>query len=363
VTLQAVVSRLILLAGSVVTAFVVLELSMRMIYPAPVRFVYPQEMYDFDAELGHALRPGQTAFTHDRAVHVNSLGLRGAEVTPQPAPGIRRILALGDSQTFGNGLDLSDTWPRQLEQALERARADRWEVLNAGIPGTDTWQHEVLLRRLLTATHPHAVVLGLYVNDVVPRHDPRHIAASTLTNTWRKRLVYLLKRSAVVTWSYYFLLPWYARQARGSDPAEDPVLSGKNDARTERGWTQVEHSLAAMKDLCDARGVGFLLAILPRRDQVAGQHPGRAYNERALEIAKAHGIPALDLLPSLSAEYRVQRDELFIPWDGHNTGMANQVIAARLAEQLETLTAARPTLPGRTAPSVERTRQSRGSRP
>jgi hypothetical protein len=164
-----------------------------------------------------------------------------------------------------------------------------------------------------------------------------------MTNTWNKHLVYLLKRSSVVTWCYYFLVPWYGRQVRGSDSTEDTVLTGRHDTRTERGWSQVEHSLAAMKELCDARSVGFLVAILPRRDQVAGRHPGRAYNERVLAIAEKHGIPALDLLPSLSAEYRVHRNDLFIPWDGHNAGMANQVIAARIAERLASLTPGRPT--------------------
>jgi hypothetical protein len=36
-------------------------------------------------------------------------------------------------------------------------------VINAGIPGTDTWQHEILLTRFLKATNPHVVVLALYV--------------------------------------------------------------------------------------------------------------------------------------------------------------------------------------------------------
>lgn len=55
------------------------------------------------------LRPMLTAFTHDRPVRTNSLGLRDREVAPDPAPGTIRVLALGDSQTFGNGLAAPDT--------------------------------------------------------------------------------------------------------------------------------------------------------------------------------------------------------------------------------------------------------------
>ncbi|TMH88523.1 MAG: hypothetical protein E6H45_00315, partial [Betaproteobacteria bacterium] len=96
---RPVVANLVLLCGSLFVTFGILELSLRVIYPAPIRFLYPQEFYDFDAEMEHVLRPGQTAFTHDHPVRINSLGLRDREITQQPGPGALRVLALGDSQT------------------------------------------------------------------------------------------------------------------------------------------------------------------------------------------------------------------------------------------------------------------------
>jgi len=334
---RSVVAHLVLFCGSLFVAFGILELSLRAIYPAPIRFLYPQEFYDFDAEMGHVLRPGQTAFTHDQPVRINSLGLRDREITQELGPGAPRVLALGDSQTFGAGLALADTWPKQLERMLREGVASRREVevVNAGIPGTDTWQHEILLRRLLKMTNPHAVVLALYVNDVVPAYTPRRIGASAPTNSWDKQLAYLLKRSAVVTWTYYRLfVPWYTRRGGPASAIEEAVLTGKVDARAERGWQQVDQSLAAMKEVCDARGVRLLVAILPRRDQVSGIHPERAYQDRARATSEAHEIEALDLLPDLSAEYRTKGDALFIPWDGHNSSAANHVIAKRLAQRL-----------------------------
>jgi lysophospholipase L1-like esterase len=332
---RPVVTHVGLLLGSLLAAVVMLELFLRLLYSPPVRFLYPQERYDLDPEIGHALRPGQTAFTHDRQVRTNSLGLRHGEIAPEPARGTLRVLALGDSQTFGNGLDLSETWPKQLEQMLEIRGGYRWEVVNGGIPGTDTWQHEILLRRHLDTIHPQAVVLALYVNDVVPRPEPRNVDMSGQTNTSGKRLVYLLKRTSVVTWIYYRLLPrWHAWRLERGSSAEDALLAGGGNDVAERGWRQVEHSLTAMKALCDARKVMLLLAVLPRRDQVSGNNLGRAYNERVRAVAETHGIEALDLLPDLSAAYRLRGDTLFIPWDGHNSAAANHVIAAGLTPRL-----------------------------
>jgi hypothetical protein len=332
------VTKIVLLCASLLVGLGMVELSLRLLYPPPLRFLYPQESYDFDPEIGHTLRPGQTAFTHARRVRTNALGLRDHEVAPEPAPGTLRVLALGDSQTFGNGLDLADTWPKQLERLLQQHRAFRWEVINAGIPGTDTWQDEILLVRLVEATNPHVVVQALYVNDVVPRFDPRSLEASAPTNTWSKRITYLLKRSSLVTWTYHrVFLPWRAQRLQRAGSVEDAVLAGREDERAERGWRQVDCSLGNIKQLTDAQGATLLVAILPRRDQVSGDHPGRAYNERAHKVAAAHEIIALDMLPGLSEEYRVRGDALFIHWDGHNAATANHVIAEQLAPMLEAL--------------------------
>ena len=332
------VATVVLFGGSLLVAFGILEALLRAIYPPPNRFLFPQEFYDFDPETEHVLRPGQATSTHDHPVRINSLGLRDGEIEQERRPGVLRVLALGDSQTFGAGLALADTWPKQLERMLQETSSSRWEVINAGIPGTDTWQHEILLRRLLKPINPHAVVLALYVNDVVPPHSPQRARAAALSNTGSKHLVYLLKRSAVVTWIYYRLfLPWQTRRTDWASATEEAVLTGRADPRAERGWQQVQKSLGAMKELCDAGGVMLLLAILPRRDQVSGVHPGRAYQERARALAQAHRIEAIDLLPALSAEYGVKGDGLFIPWDGHNSAAANRVIAARLAQRFERL--------------------------
>src|SRR5690348_3589213 len=99
-TLRSVAACISLVCASLFAALLVLEVSLRAFYPAPIRFSYPQESYDFDAEIGHTLRPRQTAFTHDRPVQTNSLGLRDRETVSYPTSETLRVLALGDSQTF-----------------------------------------------------------------------------------------------------------------------------------------------------------------------------------------------------------------------------------------------------------------------
>jgi lysophospholipase L1-like esterase len=65
---------------------------------------------------------------------VNSAGGRGPEWPVQKPAGAVRILAVGESSTFGSANSEDQAWPALLEAAL-RAQGIQAEVLNFGIPG------------------------------------------------------------------------------------------------------------------------------------------------------------------------------------------------------------------------------------
>jgi len=332
---KRILPNLALVAISLALAGGVSELVLRARYGAPPAWTFPQESYVADAELGYWPAPDQVAFTHDHPVEINSLGLRDRDYSQLPPPGVRRLLALGDSQTFGNGLALEDTWPKHLEQQLQRGGGRvGWEVVNAGLAGSATWQQEIILKRVDDAYASHGFVVGFYVNDIVPLPGSPEISATGLTNTWSKRAAYLLKRSAVL------LAAWQARHAirawlSGERSSwEERILTGEPDSRIEAGWRQVELSLEGMKRFADERDLGFWIVALPRRDQIAGAQAGRAYQQRLAEISARLGIQLVDALPALEASYAEHGERLFVPWDGHNSSLANAVIAAELARSI-----------------------------
>ena len=80
-----------LMAMSLLFTAVVLDVALRLIYPPPIVWTYPQEYYEFDPEIAHVLRPNHEAYTHDKPVSVNSMGLRDREYDPKPARGVRRV--------------------------------------------------------------------------------------------------------------------------------------------------------------------------------------------------------------------------------------------------------------------------------
>lgn len=326
-----------LLIASVLVALVGAEWVLRARVGPPVHWRYPQEAYRCDPEVGFWLQPGQHAFTHDKRVQINSVGIRDAEFATRQSAGTQRVLAVGDSQTFGNGLELRDTWPKQLERELrQRERTAHWEVLNAGLPGSDSWQHERILKRLLDTYEADVVVLGFYVNDVSRRPgDASSLCSAVRPESWSRRVGYFLKRSAIFTalWNARRPIRAALRGDAGTD-RELRILSGETDPAIETGWREVERALAAMKASAEAEGAQLLVLVMPRSDQVAGHIAGLAYNRRIAAIAGSLEVPVVDVLEPLRRAFADQGNQLFIPWDGHNSAAANQVIGRTLADFL-----------------------------
>lgn len=325
---------LLLIFFSVLITAIFAEIALRFFLPAPVVWKYPQEQYQYDAEIGHWLKVNQQAYTHDKPVKINSVGIRDADFISASPAGTYRILAIGDSQTFGNGLELANTWPKQLEAIINQtATTKNTEVINAGLPGSDTWQHEIILQRMLSIYQPDAVVLALYVNDVVERFDPKP--------TTKTKNLQLLKAGYILKQSVLLLTLRTAIQTikqllspNLNTSLQISLMKGESLPELEKRWEQVDRSLAAIKRKSDINNVQFGIVLLPRRDQVSGQIPWEAYKNRLVAIAEQRQIPMISAFTSLQEAYKIYKKALFIPWDGHNSKIANKVIAQEIADKL-----------------------------
>lgn len=331
--LRRLVGNLSVAMGALLVSFIVGEIVLRLILPPPVVFKHPQETYVFDELIGFRLTPGQVGFTHDKPVFTNSQGVRGPEYGPEPPEGTFRVLAIGDSHTFGNGLVLADTWPGMLEQVGNR-HGPRVEVINGGLAATDTWQHDILGLRLAQRYNPDAVIVAVYINDVrepfVP--DERHVIRS---NSRVQRVKYLLKRSAIVAATHDAYRGFRAGQALNGEPNWDQkVIQGSDDPAIDRAWSQVETSLRSIRDWSNDMGIPLLVFALPHRAQVGGIMDSEVHGQKLRDITQRNGIQFLDLLTALKAAHDTHGKGLFIPWDGHNSAVANEVIAEEVYGQI-----------------------------
>jgi hypothetical protein len=107
--------RLTAMLVAVLVAFVVAEIAARMLYPVvhQVRHFEPG-MFLADPERGWVPRPGYVGvfaeFLSETGIRVNRLGLRGPEVDPADRSAALRVLCVGDSNTFGLGVEEGDAY-------------------------------------------------------------------------------------------------------------------------------------------------------------------------------------------------------------------------------------------------------------
>jgi lysophospholipase L1-like esterase len=113
---------------------------------------------------------------------INRAGFRGREFGPKQ-PGVYRIITLGDSCTFGiispdqrNRLAyIREPYPQRLQAiAAERLGSDRVEVLNAAVPGYNSYQGLMLLRTKLRGLDPDLITVRFGWNDHLMSPE-RHI--------------------------------------------------------------------------------------------------------------------------------------------------------------------------------------------
>lgn len=120
---------------------------------------------EYHPELGWYHQPGkQTSHVtqgDEFSVKINSAGMRSDRnyLVDKPV-GRKRIAVIGDSFTFGFGVENESTFVSVLEKNLPG-----YEVLNFGIPGYGIDQMYVLYQTIVTRYSPDMVMLGIFPED------------------------------------------------------------------------------------------------------------------------------------------------------------------------------------------------------
>lgn len=151
---------------SLFAALLTLELATRFFRPDHLNKV------QFDPEIGYLLRPHLRVTITDRESRVthelraNSLGFRGSEwVVPKPQ-GVKRIAVLGDSYVEARAFELERVFCGRLQRLLnESSSADRWEVMNLGVPGHNTSSELAVYQKFVQRLDPDIVILCVTLSN------------------------------------------------------------------------------------------------------------------------------------------------------------------------------------------------------
>jgi hypothetical protein len=157
--------RLIAVCLGLAVAFGLAEVGVRLLRPqqtSPVQFACNPDLGDIPVpnQQGRHFVPGNYDFIYRN----NSMGFRGSrEFGPKP-PGVVRLLLLGDSMTYGLGVNDDQTFACHLERNLREGQIPA-EVVNSGCPGKGTDYELKLFQTRGVKLHPDVTVLCFFYND------------------------------------------------------------------------------------------------------------------------------------------------------------------------------------------------------
>jgi lysophospholipase L1-like esterase len=300
-----------------------------------------------DSELPYLLRPGTSTQYFGVDVRVNAEGFRGPEQRADDGgDAARRVLLLGDSIVFGQGLPEEATLAPVLAARLHAADGGRWEVVNAGVPGYDGVAEARLLDRVAGTVRPADVVVGMSLNDTDP--PARMNAFGVLsrsdskepTEPWLARSEFALLLQWVYRWSRGEL-PYQQAGAAGQVRLDDPAIRSRLDgviARMHRDfyaspdaprWQRLVGGLEALRAAAARSGVRLLVVIFPESWQLSPGSPDRTPQERLLRACSDAGVRCLDLHPAFAAA----GGDLFLDVQ-HPNAAGDAVAAAAIADAL-----------------------------
>ena len=178
----------------------------------------------------------------DFTVNINALGLRDREFDLNKA-GKTRIVAVGDSFTYGWGVAAEESWPKLLEARLRQAGHDA-EVVNLGQPGTSPAAYAVNVDKAIPVLKPDLVIVGiLQGEDLAQLGVEESLKSKAAANDHAPSGVTSLRLRARVGHLARRMYPNFLRLLGGQTSLQPPTALWKSQAEEiVEGFTSEEQS-------------------------------------------------------------------------------------------------------------------------
>lgn len=308
------------MALSLVAALAIGETVLRLRDDAVFEALENKGRHAYDPDVGHVYRANYSQLIQSREFSTqwssNAQGLRGERDFGAKAPGVARVLVVGDSFTVGDQVPYAETYPGVMQSEFDALYgAGRIEVLNAGFPGFGTTHERKWIEKFACALEPDLIVVGSTPNDLIENRFPilyeaRNGALVDPKRTAGDHLKYEARR-------HWYSLPGLVARSRLAQRWDDmrvvDRLRGRvgsphrhafqieQEPKSRTQYELYEAQILLAQGAARACGASFAVLAIPFEEQL--RPPGTnqdftLWGSRLVTIGARHGFPVVDLLPA-----------------------------------------------------------------
>jgi lysophospholipase L1-like esterase len=282
-------------------------------------------IYALDDETDYAMKKNisiaHSSSEYQTRIETNSFGLRDAD---RERDGRCAVLVLGDSFSFGYGVNNHETFPRHLENLLEANYPSRYKVINAGHNGFDTQRELAFMRKHFDRIQPKAIILQFFLNDILSNSGQFYF--SPVSGGLLSRLPFA-GLDALFTYTTRYPKKLLFKLGLNPDYREIEHYDCLQNNACEAGWKATGSLIREYAEFGRKNNVQTFVLRIPAVEElsVPGGSEAQKQNlssETLTHITSENNVSYIDLglAPELSkADY--------YPIDGHLTPDGNQLTA------------------------------------
>lgn len=282
---KKILPNIIVLIVSLFISLIFLEIILRFIVPLPLACT----LFEGDKELVYRNKANVDYLEKNPEYRVrystNSEGIRDNKVLKfNKDEEELRIFTIGDSFTYGLGLNLEETFQFKLENKLKNKLNRDVNVINAGVGGYGSKQSLELLRIEIKNYQPDIVLYNFYNNDVTD--DMKYEKFTFENNCVISNGIGKVRKFLFFNSKTYLLYETYKNYlTQGVKPIRNtlykirnllnieakigtPILEKVYSDELKVGWGNTLGNIKEMKSLCRKNDCDFILVYIPDRIQV-----------------------------------------------------------------------------------------------
>jgi len=369
---------IITLIATVLILLILLEFSLRVFYPQLLlkrnHIEASTPMFQEGENVPWQLKPLTEARQrdifgeYDIFVKINNLGLRDTNYNPKLNSNIKKILILGDSMTFGYGVEQEESYPEILETLLGKD----YTVINSGVGGYSPDVEYIYLKEKGLELNSNIIILGLYIgNDITDigfnewvELDEKELPKKIISNQYyvddKNRMrtkgdenviknnpfpviyginVFLSYKSHVYIFFKEKLKSLFYRLTEQEESIQKTIYGNYYDEELELLWKKTETLLLEMNSLAREKDKDFVIILIPSRDQFQ-KEKDNTYNfinpnKRFIMFGEENNIIMVDLLHYFGEDDNPK--SFYYEKDVHLNKKGHEFLAKKIYEELKNL--------------------------